>query len=124
MGGAALMAMGTHAAGLPGAGGMTGTGAMGGLTGAMGTTGQHSPMGGAAATPGYGPGGGGLFGSMRMGGDLFSNSEFELNREVLAQVDVHNLNRARCGPGRRSRHGLPIPLACGTFTPRGSRSAA
>ena len=42
-------------------------------------TDQHAPMGG------YGPAGaahgGGLFGSMGMGGDLFSNSEFELNRE-------------------------------------------
>ena len=96
MGGAAPMAMGSHAAGLPGAGmpgmsgamgtaagagGMTGTGAMGGPTGGMGTTGRHAPMGGAATTPGYGPGGGGLFGSMAPGGDLFSNSEFELNRE-------------------------------------------
>ena len=65
----------------PGRCGTTGTGAMGGLTGAMGTAGQHAPMAGAVTTAGYGPGGGGLFGSMGMGGDLFSNSEFELNRE-------------------------------------------
>ncbi|MCY4634392.1 MAG: hypothetical protein OXG04_07800 [Acidobacteria bacterium] len=87
MGGAAPMAMGTHAAGLPGAGmpGMSGAMGMGGRTGAMGTAGQHSPMGGAAGSVGYGPAdgvhGGGLFGSMASGGDLFSNSEFELNRE-------------------------------------------
>ena len=96
MGGAGPMAMGTHATGLPGAGmpgmggamsmttgagRMTGAGAMGGLTGAMGTTGRHAPMGGAATTPGYGPGGSGLFGSMAPGDGLFSNSEFELNRE-------------------------------------------
>ena len=37
-------------------------------------------MAGAATAAGYGLGGGGLFGSMGMGGDLFSNSEFELNR--------------------------------------------
>ena len=82
MGAAAPMAMGTHMAGRPGAGmpgmsgamgmtasagGMTGTGAMGGLTGAMGTGGQHSPVGGAATTAGYGPGGGGVFGSMAAG---------------------------------------------------------
>ena len=87
MGGAAPMAMGTHAAGLPGAGmpGMSGAMGMGGRTGAMGTAGQHSPMGGAAGPVGYGPAdgvhGGGLFGSMAPGGNLFSNSEFELNRE-------------------------------------------
>ena len=106
MGGAAPMGMGSHAAG-PGAGafgagmggmgtamgaggmgGMTGAmgaGGMGGTSGAMGMTGQHAPMGGGAAMGGHGPAagahGGGLFGSMGMGGDLFSNSEFELNRE-------------------------------------------
>ncbi len=87
MGGVAPMAMGSHAAGLPGAGmpGMSGAMGMGGRTGAMGTAGQHSPMGGAAGPVGYGPAdgvhGGGLFGSMAPGGNLFSNSEFELNRE-------------------------------------------
>ena len=79
--------MGTHAVGLPGAGmpGMSGAMGMGGRTGAMGTAGQHSPMGGAAGPVGYGPAdgvhGGGLFGSLAPGGNLFSNSEFELNRE-------------------------------------------
>ena len=43
---------------------------MGGMPGAMG---GYGPAGGAH--------GGGLLGSMGMGGDLFSNSEFELNRE-------------------------------------------
>ena len=43
-------------------------------------------MGGSCAAPaGYGPAGnahgGGLLDSMGMGGDLFSNSEFEFNRE-------------------------------------------
>ena len=86
MGGAAPMAMGTHAAGLPGAGmpGMSGAMGMGGRTGAMDTAGQHSPMGGAAGSVGYGPAdgahGGSLFGSM-LGYDRLSNSEFELNRE-------------------------------------------
>ena len=74
--------------GMGGATGMTGVGAaggamgmtgMGGMPGAMGMTGQHAPMGG------YGPAdgmhGGGLYGSMGMGGDLFSSSELELNRE-------------------------------------------
>ncbi len=95
--GAAAMGMGSHAAGagafgmstgsMSGAMGMAGMGAaggamsmtgMGGMPGAMGMTDQHAPMGG------YGPAGaahGGLFGSMGMGGDLFSNSELELNRE-------------------------------------------
>ena len=41
--------------------------------GAVATAGQQAPMGGAH--------GGGLLGSMGMGGDLLSNSEFELNRE-------------------------------------------
>ena len=104
MGGAVPMAVGSHAAG-PGAGafgagpaGMTGAMGMTGLgggatgmtglgtaTGAMGMAGQHAPMGAATAMGGYGPAdgmhGGGLFGSMSPGGGLFSNSEFELNRE-------------------------------------------
>ena len=98
MGGAALMGMGSHAAGagafgvgtggMSGAMGMTGMGAaggamsmsgMGGMPGAMSMMGQHAPMGG------YGPAGathgGGLFGSMVPGGGVFSDSEFELNRE-------------------------------------------
>ena len=54
------------------------------MSGAMGTAGQQS-IAGAAAMGGYGPAGGayggGLFGSTGMGGDLFSNSELELNRE-------------------------------------------
>ena len=52
--------------------------------GSPGMPGQHPPMGGAPATPGYGPSGsahGGGFGSFLPGGDLFSNSEFELNRK-------------------------------------------
>ena len=71
-----------------------GTG-MTGMTGATGMTGRQPPMGvgtarpggpsgGATATAGYGPSGGahgGGFGSFLPGGDLFSNSEFELNRE-------------------------------------------
>ncbi len=84
MGGAAPMAMGSRAAGAVGAGtagtdcamgaaGMGGAMSMGGMTGAMGMPGQHASMGGAH--------GGGLFGSMAPGGNLFSNSEFELNRE-------------------------------------------
>ncbi len=79
-------ATGMNGIGAAGGGmGMTGIGAaggamsMGGMPGAMGMTGQHAPMGG------YGPAGaahgGGLFGSMGMGGDLFSSSELELNRE-------------------------------------------
>ena len=75
--GAAPMGMGSHAAGA-GALGLS-TGGMTGMDGATGTAGRHAPMGG------YGPAGaahgGGLFDSMGMGGDLFSNSEFELNRE-------------------------------------------
>ena len=64
---------------------MTGIGAAGGAMSMAACpvrwawTGQHAPMGG------YGPAGaahgGGLFGSMGMGGDLFSSSELELNRE-------------------------------------------
>ena len=86
--GAAPMAMGSYAAG-PGAvgAGMAGPSGVGGIgmTGAMGMAGRHTPMGGAVATAGYGPAdgmhGGGLFGSMSMGGGVFSDSEFELNRE-------------------------------------------
>ena len=74
--------IGMGGAGMPGMGGVSG---MGGMPGAMGTAGRHAPMGGAAAGGGYGPAdtahGGGLFDSMGVGGDLFSNSEFELNRE-------------------------------------------
>ena len=95
MGGGASMTMGPGAAGAlrAGAGGMgcaMGAGGMGGAVsmtgmGGMGMPGQHEPMGDGAAPAGYGPAGnahgGGLFDSMGMGGDLFSNSEFELNRE-------------------------------------------
>ena len=104
MGGAVPMALGSHAggpgagalgagtAGMTGAMGMTGLGGgatgmtgLGTATGAMGMAGQHAPMGAATAMGGYGPAdgmhGGGLFGSMSPGGGLFSNSEFELNRE-------------------------------------------
>ena len=52
--------------------------------GSPGMPGQHPPMGGTTATAGYGPSGsvqGGGFGSFLPAGDLFSNSEFELNRE-------------------------------------------
>ncbi len=56
-----------------------------GMSGAMGMAGRHAPMSGAAATAGYGPAdgahGGGLFGSIAPSGGLFSNPEFELNRE-------------------------------------------
>ena len=84
------MVMGSRAAGagMPGMSGTVGLNGMGtGMTGtgAMGMTGQHAPMGDAAPMTGYGPAGaahgGGLFGSTAMGGDLFSGSEFELNRE-------------------------------------------
>ena len=104
MGGAVPMAVGSHAAGpvagafgtgpggMTGAMGMTGLGGgatgmtgLGTATGAMGMAGQHAPRGAATAMGGYGPAdgmhGGGLFGSMSPGGGLFSNSEFELNRE-------------------------------------------
>ena len=52
--------------------------------GATGMTGRQPPMGAAGTMPGGPSGGahgGGSFGSMQPGGDLFSNSEFELNRE-------------------------------------------
>ena len=94
MGGGASMTMGPGAPGALGAGaggtgcamGAAGMGGMGGASmGGMGMPGQHAPMGDGAAPAGYGPAGnahgGGLFDSMGMGGDLFSNSEFELNRE-------------------------------------------
>ena len=92
MGGAAPMAMGSHSVG-PGAfgagmGGVMGTrGAvgMGGTAGAVGVASPHAPLGGAPGPAGYGPAdgmhGGGLFGSLGMGGGLLSDSEFELNRE-------------------------------------------
>ena len=67
MGGAVPMAMGSRAVG-PGAFG-AGTANMGSTMSMMG----QRPMGGAH--------GGDLFGAMAPGGDLFSNSEFELNRE-------------------------------------------
>ena len=74
------MGMGSHAAGAGtfgmSTGGMSGTS---GMPGAMGMTGPHAPMGGYGSAGGAH--GGGLFGSMGMGGDLFSNSELELNRE-------------------------------------------
>ena len=81
--GAAPLAMGSHAAG----GGMGGTAGtmgvsgigMGGTAGAMATAGRHVPMGGYG--PAAGPHDGSFFGSMAPGGDLFSDSEFELNRE-------------------------------------------
>ena len=84
--GAAPMGMGPHAAGAGafgvGTGGMGGAmsmSGMGGMSDAMGMAGQHAPMGGYGSA--VGAYGGGLLGSMGMGGDLFSNSEFELNRE-------------------------------------------
>ena len=51
--------------------------------GAPGMTGRQPPMGVGAAMPGGPSGGahGGGFGSFLPGGNLFSNSEFELNRE-------------------------------------------
>ena len=82
-------AFGGGTAGLVGAMGMSGATGMGvhgmrGTAGAIGTAGRQ-PMGGAAAMGGYGLAGGayggGLFGSMAPGGDPFSNSELELNRE-------------------------------------------
>ena len=90
LGGAAPMAMGPHGAGAVGAGlggamRMRGAPGMGGTAGVMGMAGQHAPLGGASAMGGYGPPdgthGGGLFGSMGPGGGVFSDSEFELNRE-------------------------------------------
>ena len=96
MAGGAPMTMGSRPAnGAFGAGtagmgcgiGTAGTGAsmsMGGMRG-MGMSGQHVPMGGGAGPAGYGAAGGahggGLLGSMGMGGDLFSNSELEFGRE-------------------------------------------
>ena len=78
--GAVPMGMGSRAAGA-GAFGVSTTGMSGG-GGAMGMTGIGGMPG---AMRGHGPAGGafggGLFDSMGMGGDLFSNSEFELNRE-------------------------------------------
>ena len=81
--GASPMGMGSHAAGAGAFGvrapGMTGMGAAGGARDMSGMGGMPDAMGG------YGPAGAahgsGLFDSMGMGGDLFSNSEFELNRE-------------------------------------------
>ena len=95
MGGGASMTMGPRAAGGLGAGaagmgcamGAAGMGGMGGAMGmgGMGMPGQQASMGGAVGPAGYGSmdaaHGGGLFDSMGMGGDLLSNSEFELNRE-------------------------------------------
>ncbi len=102
--GGAPMGMGPHAGGagafgvstggmngMGAAGGAMGMGGMGAAGGSMGMTGMGAAggsmgMGGMpGAMGGYGPAGGahggGLLGSMGMGGDLFSNSEFELNRE-------------------------------------------
>ncbi len=87
--GASPMGMGSHAAGAGAFGvstpGMAGMGAAGGARDMTGMGGMPGAMGGGAAMGGYGPAGaahgGGLLGSMGMGGDLFSNSEFELNRE-------------------------------------------
>ena len=81
--GAAPMGMGSHAAGAGALGVSTpGMAGMGTAGGAMGMTGMGGRLG---AMGGYGPAGGahggGLVGSMGMGGDLFSNSELELNRE-------------------------------------------
>ena len=73
--GAAAPATGSHAAGLGSLGQGADTTGMGGATGAAGmgsgTMGRQRPMGGADR--------GGPFGSL--GGDLFSSSGFELNRE-------------------------------------------
>ena len=94
MAGAGMPGLGgsTSMSGMPGLGGSTSMGGMGGLGGlggaagsTMGMTGQHAPMGGGAAMGAHGPAagayGGGLFGSMGMGGDLMGSSELELNRE-------------------------------------------
>ena len=59
--------------------------------------GGYGPMGGAH--------GGGLFGSMGMGGDLFSNSEFELNRESrggILSVWSSSSRSLLQGPGGRA----------------------
>lgn len=103
--------MGSHAAGAGAFGvstrGMIGMGAAGamdmdGMPGAMGTAGRQAAMGR------YGPAGaahgGGLFDSMGMGGDLFSNSEFELSRE----------NR---GGMRRCGAAAPGPTSAASTTP-------
>ena len=73
----APMGMTTHTA----AGGAVGLGATGmdARNAATGMTGGQAPMGG--YTPGGARHGGGPLGPMGMGGDLFSNSELELNRE-------------------------------------------
>ena len=86
--GAASMAANPMAAHLSGRG--TGAPGMTGMTGRQppmggGAAMRGGPSGGATATADYGPSGGahggGLPGSFLPGGDLFSNSEFELNRE-------------------------------------------
>ena len=62
-----------------------------GMTAAPGMNGGSPPMGGATAMPGGPSGGahgGGFFSSMVGGGDPFSNSEFELNREQHGGVSV------------------------------------
>ena len=87
MGGAAPTGMGSHAAGagafgvstggMSGVMGVTGMGSAGGamghgrMSGAVDMPGQHAPMSGHG--PAGGAHGGGLFGSMGMGGDLFAN---------------------------------------------------
>ena len=81
--GGAPMGMGPHAGGA-GALGVS-TGGMNGMGAAGGSMGMSSMGGMPGAMGGYGPAGGAhggrRFDSMGMGGDLFSNSEFELNRE-------------------------------------------
>ena len=73
----APMGMATHTT-VPGAFGLSTTG-MGASNGTTGMTGRPAPMGG--YTPAGARHGSGPLGPMGMGGDLFSNSEFELNRE-------------------------------------------
>ena len=61
-----------------------------GAPGMTDMAGHQSPMGGAAAVAGYGPSaglhGGGHLGAVLPGGDLFSDSEFELNGDQRGGV--------------------------------------
>ena len=125
--GAAAMGMGPHGAGAggfgagpagmgcvtgtAGMGGMGGAMSMGGMPGAMGMPGQQAPMGAAH--------GGGLLDSMGMGGDLFSNSEFELNRESRGGIPAR-WRQAAAFPGfstsayRRDYPGRLLPRGTST----------
>ena len=98
MGGASAMGAAPMGAQLSGPGA--------GMPGMMAPGGQQPPMGDATAAASHAPAGnmhsGGVFGSMLGGGDLFSNSAFELNREQHGGI-VSLWSRAgpkRCGTAR------------------------